>query len=181
MQMVPLFSSSNIYWLALAQVGCTFLLASFAVLSTPDYTLLFLLLLCAIGNYAWIQHIEGGFGSANAMVMFQVSVTVAVGAIAIGFYRRWKHPELCIPDEEDEQDMEDVDMEELEKMGHGVGKTEQGRAMVQMGDVKKKDAAVKELKGRVNRKKLRQKDSHKAHLVNHIKTMGEINSKVKKN
>jgi hypothetical protein len=179
MQMVPLFSSSNIYWLALAQVGCTFLLASFAVLSTPDYTLLFLLLLCAIGNYAWIQHIEIGFGTDNALKMFQISVTVAVGSIAVGFYRRWKHPELCIPDEEDEEDMEDVDMEELERMGHGVGGTEQGRAMVRMGDVKKKDAAVKELKN-VNKKKARQKNNQKAHLVNHIKTMGEIKGKVKK-
>jgi len=98
--MVPLFSSGNIYWLALAQVGCTFLLTSFAYLSTPDYPLLLLLLCCFVGNYAWIQHIELGFGSDNALIMFKVAMVVAGSGLIVGFYRRWKYPEVRLGDKE---------------------------------------------------------------------------------
>ena len=84
---VPLLTDNQILGIGLATVGSTVLLTSFAILSTPDIPLLLLLTLCFAANYAWIQHIDSGWGSQNALDMFRCSLVVGIVGLFGGLYR----------------------------------------------------------------------------------------------
>ena len=96
MSTVPLLSDNNILFIGLATVASTGLLSSFALFSEPDLALLSLLCVCFMANYAWIQHIDSGWGSENALTMFKMSMVVGVVGLFGGVYRRWRYPEVRV-------------------------------------------------------------------------------------
>ena len=72
-----IITEGNIKVLSYLQIGCTCILSSFALVGkdNPDIALCVLLFLCTCGNGAWVMHIEEGWGSQNALYMFQVSLS----------------------------------------------------------------------------------------------------------
>jgi len=103
----PLPSSSPNSPQACAQVFCTFLLATCTLFSSPDILAIILLSFCCIGNYAWLQHIDSGWGSENAKILFQVALPVAGVGFVGGIFRRWKYPDCITPDSDDEDSDEE--------------------------------------------------------------------------
>jgi len=84
-----LVTDGNIKVLSYLQIGCTGILASFSIMGTdtPDIALCILLLVCALGNGAWVMHIEEGWGSQNALMMFQGGTVLGAVAFFVGCYR----------------------------------------------------------------------------------------------
>ncbi len=113
-----------------------------------------LLVVCTAGNYAWLMHVDGGWGSENALKMFQFSFWFGLVSLAVTIYRRIMHPELVVKSDDDSDDEDDDEGDpkaaerrrllqaEGEKVFLGEGRD---RRATTIGDVKKKDAAVKEL------------------------------------
>jgi hypothetical protein len=71
--------------------------------------LLLLLSLCAFGNYAWLQHIDSGWGSENALKMFKIAFPLAVVGVVGGVIRRVRDPSCVDPDSDDEDSDEEFD------------------------------------------------------------------------
>ncbi|GMI16981.1 hypothetical protein TrLO_g4953 [Triparma laevis f. longispina] len=156
--MVPLLTDSNILTVGIATVASTCMLTYFATFSTPDTMLLLLLILCIFGNYAWIQHIESGWGSQNALNMFQCSLLIGIFGFLIGLYRRLKYPELIV-DSDDEEDDDEID-EKLSK------------TFIKLKDIDKKSEVTENVKKLGLSKRADLKD--KMHIVNHMHTMKAV-------
>eukprot|EP00518_Triparma_eleuthera_P011875 CAMPEP_0182469290 /NCGR_PEP_ID=MMETSP1319-20130603/16869_1 /TAXON_ID=172717 /ORGANISM="Bolidomonas pacifica, Strain RCC208" /LENGTH=112 /DNA_ID=CAMNT_0024669581 /DNA_START=122 /DNA_END=457 /DNA_ORIENTATION=- len=102
--MVPLLSDGQITSIGLLTVGSTILLTSFALFSEPDGPLILLLCVSFAANYAWIQHIDSGWGSENALKMFKASMAVGLLGLVGGVYRRWRYPELIVDSDDEDED-----------------------------------------------------------------------------
>ena len=109
-----------------------------------------LLLVCTIGNYAWLMHIDSGWGSEGALLMFQFAFFFGLSSIVVSVYRRWRYPDLLPADSDDDDSDEEFDKEkkklmhsmEGDKVMMGDGRD---RRATTVGDVRKKDKSVREL------------------------------------
>ena len=99
--MTQLITPANILLLSYSQVACTTILSCFAFFSkdTPDIILIFLILLCTCGDLAWIKHVDQGYGSKNALLMFQFGALLGGTAFCYAVFRRVKFGPM--PSQED--------------------------------------------------------------------------------
>ena len=150
--------------LGIATVGSTCLLSYFAIFSIPDLMLLFLLVVCAAGNYAWIQHIESGWGSQNALTMFHCSFILGIFGLLAGIFRRFRYPDLIV-DSDDEEDDDEID----EKMS---------KTFIKLNDIDKKTAVTDDVKKIGMSRRIKEDPSlkDKLHVVQHMHTMRAIKS-----
>ena len=132
-----------------------------------DFFLILLLALCTAGNYAWLMHVDGGWGSSNALLMFQLSFWFNSFALVVTVFRRFMYPEL-VPKGDDDDDDDDSDDDGANSEGGVGGKSRskrtkdtsllleaakvyvgegRDRRVTTIGDVKRKDASVSELAG----------------------------------
>ena len=137
---MDLYSETGMKYVAYGQVLATFGLAWCGFLSSPDTMLIILLCISACGNFAWCKHIDEGWGSANAKLLFQATFLLSCSALVFTIYNRFQHPELLKGDDSDSEDEDDLDENGEE------------RTYVQYGDVLKKDKQVKELLDRAKEK-----------------------------